>query len=240
MYIIQKTPNQSGGYSALQPWKSNIAPNGYYLCPDVFYEIFYSAGKQCAGFVNIVADEETNTVTSMVWDDATYQAFLETLVVPVETAKESKLKEIADTCEATIYAGMDVTLSSGDIKHFSYTANDQANVSEMFTALAGGATEFPYHADDESCEVYSAKDIVIIYSNLSMMKTSQITYQNQLKQYVKTLTTTKEVEAVVYGQDLTGEYLETYNNLVAIAKEQMEKVIGGMTNANANTTGGAE
>ena len=95
----------------------------------------------------------------------------------------------------------------------------------MFTALAAGATEYPYHADEEACEIYNAQDIITIYSTLSMLKTSQITYQNQLKQYVKNLKSIEEVRVIVYGQELIGEYLESYNSLMESAQTQMQIVL---------------
>ena len=71
------------------------------------------------------------------------------------------------------------------------------------------------------------------YSTLSMYKTSQLTYHNQLKQYVMTLDDPAAVKAVTYGQQLTGTYLEQYNTLMAEAQEQMQAVLsklgGGST-----------
>lgn len=42
-----------------------------------------------------------------------------------------------------------------------------------------------------------------------MNKAHHITYTNQLKLYVCSLTNKEDVESVTYGQDLTGEYLDT-------------------------------
>ena len=33
-------------------------------------------------------------------------------------------------------------------------------------------------------------------------------------QYIKTLTSVDDIEAVTYGQELTGSYLENYNNIM--------------------------
>ena len=57
-----------------------------------------------------------------------------------------------------------------------------------------------------------------------MYKTSQLTYHNQLKQYVLTLDP-EAAKAVTYGQELTGTYLEQYNALMAEAQEQMQAVL---------------
>ena len=139
--------------------------------------------------------------------------------------KKTKLEELADACSAAIDAGTSVDLPSGSRESFTYTVADQANVSEMFTACLAGATGYIYHANDAPCKTYPVADIVAIYSTLSMYKTSQLTYHNQLKQYVLTLDP-EAAKAVTYGQELTGTYLEQYNTLMAEAQEQMQAVLG--------------
>ena len=143
-------------------------------------------------------------------------------------AKTYKLLELSEACNTAIENGTDVELSDGSTESFTYTLADQANVSEMFTAVMAGATEYPYHQNGGDCKMYSAQDIVKIYSTLSGMKTGQITYQNQLKQYVKAMTNIEDVYEVSYGQELTGEYLEKYNTLIAQAQEQMQTVLSKM------------
>lgn len=139
--------------------------------------------------------------------------------------EKTKLEELADACSAAIDAGTSVDLPSGSRESFTYTVADQANVSEMFTACLAGATGYIYHANNGPCKTYPVADIVAIYSTLSMYKTSQLTYHNQLKQYVLTLDS-EAAKAVTYGQELTGTYLERYNALIAEAQEQMQAVLG--------------
>ena len=138
--------------------------------------------------------------------------------------EKTKLEELSEACNAAIDAGTSVDLPSGSRESFTYTVADQANVSEMFTACLAGATGYIYHANNRPFKTYPVADIVAIYSTLSMYKTSQLTYHNQLKQYVLTLDP-EAVEAVTYGQPLTGTYLEQYNTLMAEAQEQMQAVL---------------
>lgn len=181
------------------------------------------------GFVLVAEDEESENGYSITPDIEKWESWKAEQPDPVIQAKEAKLNELSDICNSMIDTGLDVQLSNNSTKHFTYTLADQANVSEMFTAVMAGATEYPYHADGESCMMYSAGDIITIYSTLSSMKTGQITYQNQLKQYVKTLNTVEDIEAVTYGQELTGEYLEAYTNLITQAKEQLQNVLSKIT-----------
>lgn len=57
MYIIQVEPNPSGSRPGLQEWRNNTIPQGYAICPEKFYDIFYSTNP--AGFVNISTIKDT-------------------------------------------------------------------------------------------------------------------------------------------------------------------------------------
>lgn len=143
----------------------------------------------------------------------------------VEEIRNAKIDELLAAQDAAIAAGTDILLSDGSTKHFNYGDGDQADVSDMFNAVSIGMAFYIYHANNDNCEVYSTKDIIIIYSTLSSLKTAQKTYCNQLCMYVKTLTTVPEIQAVTYGQELTGRYLEKYNELVEISKAEMQSAI---------------
>lgn len=149
---------------------------------------------------------------------------LELAFTDVESAKSYKLEEISKVCENMILAGATIQISTGE-KQFSYTEKDQLNISEMFSAVLMGATSYPYHEDDGLCEMFTAQDIVSIYTTLSVLKTSQLTYHNQLKHYVESLETPEAVMAVVYGQELTGEYLDSYNSIVTQTKTQLGTIL---------------
>ena len=158
-----------------------------------------------------------------------------TEITTVEQALSAKLAELSAARSTAINAGAKVTLSADTAEHFSYTIDDQANISEMFLACMMGAQSYPYHANDESCKSYTAAEVMAIYSTLAMHKTGQLTYHNQLKQYVNTLETVEDILAVTYGQELTGTYLETYNSMMQEAQTQMAAVIGGISDANTST-----
>ena len=142
-----------------------------------------------------------------------------------ETYLNEKLSSLSNSCNEKITKGAEVTLSDESKKTFSYSIEDQANVSEMFNAIVMGATSYPYHANGEGCKMYGAEDIVKIYSTLTTLKTSQVTYYNQLRDYIKTLEFVPEIQAVVYGQELTGSYLDTDNELMHNATTEMQKVL---------------
>ena len=138
--------------------------------------------------------------------------------------KQEKITEIKNLNDQAIESGTTVTLSTGE-ENFTYTLADQSNISEMFMAVIMGATEYSYHQNGESCRMFNAGDIMTLYGTLSMYKTGLLTYFNQLKKYVGTLTSVEDIQAVTYGQELTGEYLDSYNDLMAKNKAQLDKVI---------------
>lgn len=153
----------------------------------------------------------------------------------LETVRAAKIAEMSAACNAAINAGTTVQMPDGTQEAFTYSTADQANVSEMFMACLMGAESYPYHANDEPCQSYTAAEIMAIYGTLSMYKTGQLTYHNQLKQSINAMETVQEVQAVTYGQELTGEYLTAYNTLMQEAQAQMQAVISKVGGENAGS-----
>lgn len=149
----------------------------------------------------------------------------------VEELRADKEAGLSAACNEAIVAGLDIQLPGGTTEHFDYSERDQINIKEMFDAVLMGATMYPYQSEDGSCRTYTAAEIVTIYPALAGNKTAQLTYYHQLKDYIDTLDTAEEIQAVTYGQPLTGEYLEHYNEMVAVAAEQMQTVVARLTSA---------
>ena len=150
----------------------------------------------------------------------------ETPVITVDSAKSAKIAEIKQSCEDYIYAGTDVIYSNGTTEHFTYTLADQSNISEMFTAIMAGATEYPYHADGEICKIYSKAEIVTIYGTLSLFKTEATTYHNSLKAQINAMTDIDTISATKFKEtELTGEYLANYEAMMASAQTQLNAIL---------------
>ena len=148
----------------------------------------------------------------------------EPYVPTVEEVQNSKISELSNICSQTIYAGTDVEYNDTK-KHYTYTVDDQINLSQLFSTLLAGATAASYHADGEACRMYNSAELTNLYVTLAAFKTSHLTYFNQMKQYIKTLEDKEVITAIKYGDELTGEYLENYNTIMTEAKEQIESVI---------------
>ena len=104
MYIIKIKANENGARPPIQTWNKPTLPEGYAVCPDEFYRIFYSTDP--AGFVNI--EVEGNTVTAMTVNYEAFEAYLanrpEPVVTPEEEIAELKAKLAFTDYQAIKYA----------------------------------------------------------------------------------------------------------------------------------------
>ena len=226
MFIIRIEANANGSRPPMQSWNGATPPEGFALATDAQKDMFYSTTP--AGFVNITVKEENGAkvVDTIEVNQEALDAYKATLPDPADSAKAEKIAEIKKDCEEYIYAGTDVTYADGVKEHFTYSLVDQSNISEMFTAIMAGATEYPYHADGEICKIYSKEQIVTIYGTLSLFKTETTTYHNSLKAQVNAMTDVDAITAVKFKEtELTGEYLENYAAMMASAQTQLNAVL---------------
>ena len=226
MFIIQIEANPSGSRPPLQSWSSDTPPEGFALATDAQKDVFYSTTP--AGFVNITVKEENGgkVVDTIEVNQEALDAFKATLPDPAVSAKSSKITEIKQACEDYIYAGTDVKYEDGTVEHFTYNLADQSNISEMFTAIMAGATEFPYHADGEICKVYSKAQIVTIYGTLSLFKTEATTYHNSLKAQINAMADADAISATKFKEtELTVEYLTNDTAMMASAQTQLNAIL---------------
>lgn len=142
----------------------------------------------------------------------------------LEEVKISKINELSNICNQQIIQGVDIEVN-GETGHFSYDYEDQVNIKELFDLSVQTNVPMFYHADEESCKAYSTEEIITIYAALSTNKSHHITYYNQLKMYVESLENIDDVKSVVYGQELTGEYLDTYNESMAQAQLVLDTLL---------------
>ena len=226
MFIIQIEANPSGSRPPLQSWNSATLPDGYAFVTDEQKDIFYSTAP--AGFVNITVEEQEGVkyVASIEVNQEALDAFKATLPDPTISAKNDKIAEIKKDCEEYIYTGTDVTYADNSVEHFTYNLADQSNISEMFTAVMAGATEYPYHADGEICKIYTKEQIIAIYGTLSLFKTEATTYHNSLKAQINAMTDINAISAIKFKEtELTGEYLTNYAAMMASAQTQLNAIL---------------
>ena len=104
MYIIKIKANENGARPPIQTWNKPTPPDGYAVCPDEFYRIFYSTNP--AGFVDI--EVENGVVVGMTVNDAALEAYIasipEPVITPEEEISELKIKLAATDYQAIKYA----------------------------------------------------------------------------------------------------------------------------------------
>ena len=226
MFIIRIEANANGSRPPMQSWNSATAPEGFALVTDAQKDVFYSTTP--AGFVTITVKEENGVkvVDTIEVNQEALDAYKATLPDPTDSIKAEKIAEIKKACEEYIYAGTSVTYSDGVTEHFTYNLADQSNISEMFTAVMAGATEYPYHADGEICKIYTKEQIVAIYGTLSLFKTEATTYHNSLKAQINAMTDADAISAIKFKEtELTGEYLTNYTAMMASAQTQLNAIL---------------
>lgn len=141
----------------------------------------------------------------------------------LESAKESKITELNAVCAKTIEEGIEY-----NNKKYSYTVQDQSNMLNAMNLAKETGMEIPYHADGESCSLYNYDMIASIYMMEQMNITTNQTYFNQMKLYVLSITDSNDIDKVKeikYGDELIGEYLTKYNEIMEQSNKVMQKLI---------------
>ena len=146
----------------------------------------------------------------------------EKLKEQVNIAKANKIFECNNICNQMIVKGIEI-----NSENFTYELTDQNNILNNVNLVLQTKLDVPYHADGKPCRLFTPAEIVSIYIAQEHNLTHHITYNNQLKLYIDTLTTVEEVEAVQYSQDLTGDYLATYQLIMAQADALTQAFISG-------------
>lgn len=120
----------------------------------------------------------------------------------LEELKVAKINALSTECGKQIVDGVD-----WNGEHYSLSLDDQTNIGNL-TLLASAGNPVPYHADGDggNCRIFAAEDFVAFSTYCQQFKVYQLTYFNQLKGYVNTLTDIDSVLAVNYGTPLTGDY----------------------------------
>lgn len=136
----------------------------------------------------------------------------------LEDAKKLKYQEIASACEQTIYAGVDVAISSGT-EHFSLTEKDQLNLFGKKMQLLAGEEKLEYHEDGYPCKYFSAEDMQKIVDTAMFYVSYNTTYCNALNMWIKSISKASELEQVQWGakipEEFQNEVLKDYMKILA-------------------------
>lgn len=133
----------------------------------------------------------------------------EPYVPTLEEVKSWKHSEMSNMCQSTIFNGFDVELSSGEIKHFSLTYEDQINLIGKQLQVAQGEENIEYHPSStptSPCIYYSNADMSKIIETAFAFKSYHSTYCNSLYVWIDNCETKEEVETIYYGIAVPEKY----------------------------------
>ena len=212
-----------------RPDDNKIITSGYRLLnpSDEFEDM---TGDIYTSYTTLYQDIDENTV--ILSNDGSVYVEPEPIPEPepyvptLDDVKTAKIQELSSICKEYIINGVYVEIDS-KTEHFSYSEEDQVNIKELFDLSVQTNVPLYYHPDGGSCKLYTVEQIATIYATNATNKMHHITYFNQLKLYVNTLESTDDVENIKYGNELTGIYLDTYNNAMAQAKVGLDTFMGG-------------
>lgn len=157
-------------------------------------------------------DPDVETVlapTSMIYTERNYQMALDDAYQgqvtvedvldtrPLHEIKSDKEAEISAACNAAITGGMDVETSQGT-EHFALQETDQINLTTALSAVKGGITAYPYHADGQLCRMFTAEEILAIVAASIEHKLYHTTLCNHLLMWVRRTETVEELEGITY------------------------------------------
>ncbi len=143
------------------------------------------------------------------------------------TLAQRKVDMANETCQNTIYAGLDVELTTGT-KHFSLSLEDQQNINSKFQEVTLGATECQYKEDGGDMVIYPAEDIVAIYAAARMFIDHQLAYCSYLKKWVNRETDKNALAGIEYGDDLPEDLDSEMDTVLESSTAQLEKVVAAV------------
>ncbi len=155
--------------------------------------------------------------------EPTEEEIAEKKKLELESVKNNKIAELSAACNTAIETGIEI-----NGKKYSYTVQDQSDMRTAINLAKETGMEVPYHADGESCSLYDYATITSIYIQEIMNLTVNQTYFNQFKLYIESIKNTEKIDdikAIKYGDELTGEYLDKYNEILLQSQKIVEKVV---------------
>lgn len=136
-------------------------------------------------------------------------------------AKAGKDREIANSRDSIISAGIDVETTYG-LEHFTLNEKDKTLLLGINAMIQAGAESYPYHSinlqarDTNPCTVYSKEDIGKIAQVAFGFITYHETYANMLLQWLDRETDPDVVRTITYGVALPDD-LQTYMEMTLMA-----------------------
>lgn len=140
----------------------------------------------------------------------------------LDEVKESKKAEIKMKVQNEILS--DVMIAS---YAFGYNESDMIAIRNAYEdSISSGMSVILKDSTGQSREL-NEKEITDLYKKQEIKRLEKESYAQCLLDYIDGLTSKEAVNSVEYGDELTGKYLEKYNEKVSNTQSYIEKVISG-------------
>ena len=139
----------------------------------------------------------------------------------LEQIRTLKKSEISESCEQTIYNGIDVEMSTGT-QHFSLTEKDQINIFVLKETIDSGETQIEYHSDGNPCIYYCVEDIQKLIAAAMGFVKYNTTYCNSLNVWISKETNAQTISEMYYGMEIPEEHQsEVLKNYIRIKTKDL-------------------
>jgi hypothetical protein len=143
----------------------------------------------------------------------------------IDDIKNSKIWDFKSKSRQFIEQGETVTLSDGSQDEFNYTQMNQMNLANAFNLAVATKDSVPYYDKDNVCKIYSAEDIIRIYSSCQILVTYHLTLAHQLADQVKNMENIEEIKALEYSYDsLDEQHEKNFDDVMAQTQKLAQKV----------------
>jgi len=147
-------------------------------------------------------------------DEEKYFLFEAPISINMEMVKENLVSLIKNKCQEFITNGLNIELSSGKSKLFTFKIEDQINLKNMYE-MYSEKDVILYHASNESFEEYTYSDVKHIYLTLLNNKTYNLIYCQVLckwilDNYTEEMYDNKDIIEYGYINDYIASEVEKY------------------------------
>ena len=136
----------------------------------------------------------------------------------LEELRMQAYSNASEACEKTIYAGIDVEISTGT-EHFSLTEKDQLNLFGKKMQLLAGEEKLEYHEDGQPCKYFTAADMQKIVDRAMFYVSYNTTYCNAVNMWIKSAEKASDLEQIQWGAEIPEEFqnevLKDYMKILA-------------------------
>lgn len=211
-YILYDENGQFYGFQDSEEYTQQIINDNtsldYHEVSDEMHYFLINSQEKFTVNVKLISDDVE------CLDEEKYFLFEAPKSINIEIVKENLVSSIKNKCQEFITSGLNIELSSGESKLFTFKIEDQINLKNMYEMYSEKDAVL-YHASNESFEEYTYLDIKYIYIALLNNKTYNLIYCQVLckwilDNYTEEMYDNKDIIEYGYTNDYIASEVEKY------------------------------